>query len=66
MKHCTTCHGTDAKGGIGPSVAGASYEDISEAILGEGDMTYMQGVVVDVDQELIALYLAEIQRLDTP
>jgi len=66
LKHCATCHGADAKGITGPSIIGVTLEDISEAILGEGDMTYMQGVVVDVDQELIALYLAEIQRLDTP
>ena len=66
LKHCATCHGTDAKGITGPSIVGVTLEDISEAILGEADMTYMQGVVVDADQELIAIYLDELKKLSTP
>jgi len=66
LQHCATCHGTDAKGITGPSIIGVTHEDISEAILGEADMTFMQGVVLDNEQKLISIYLNELKIISTP
>ena len=66
LQHCATCHGTDAKGITGPSIVGVTHEDISEAIAGEADMTYMQGIVLDSEQKLIAIYLNELKNITAP
>ncbi|HIP59037.1 MAG TPA: c-type cytochrome [Campylobacterales bacterium] len=60
--YCATCHGSDAKGKTGPNIVGVTIEDIAEEIAGNSAMTYMQGVVVEEDHRLIAIYLDELKR----
>lgn len=63
-KNCAICHGSDAKGSAGPDVVGITQVEIQEAILGIGDMSYMQGVVLEDEQRRIALYLTELNKVN--
>ena len=59
--NCASCHGTDATGGSGPSIAGvAADEAVSIVLAGEEDMPAFDGEITDQE---IADVLAYIESL---
>ncbi len=64
VANCATCHGGDAKGKTGPNIVGITSQNISDEILGNSAMVFMQGLFSEEDYRVMAVFLDELERKD--
>ncbi len=60
--NCAACHGTNAKGVVGPNIRGKDGKDVIKALGSVAMMAGLKGTITKTDAEAIGEYLKSLKK----